>query len=106
MTLLFNSNFYCIYGNDHEVSCSGFLFNGSSHLVRFTLNEAERRQLDQITEAMENEFTVSDSLQGRNAAYPAGSVSSSNAPESPVNDWISRAKRNPASRLSASITIW
>ena len=34
MTLLFNSNFYCIYGNDHEVSCSGFLFNGSSHLVR------------------------------------------------------------------------
>ena len=63
MTLLFNSNFYCIYGNDHEVSCSGFLFNGSSHLVRFTLNEAERRQLDQITEAMENEFTVSDSLQ-------------------------------------------
>ena len=63
MTLLFNSNFYCIYGNDHEVSCSGFLFNGSSHLVRFTLNEEERRQLDQITEAMENEFTVSDSLQ-------------------------------------------
>ena len=24
LTLLFNSNFYCIYGNDHEVSCSGF----------------------------------------------------------------------------------
>ena len=71
MTLLFNSNFYCIYGNDHEVSCSGFLFNGSSHLVRFTLNEAERRQLDQITEAMENEFTVFRQPAGRNAAYPA-----------------------------------
>ena len=39
LTLLFNSNFYCIYGNDHEVSCSGFLFNGSSHVIRFTLNE-------------------------------------------------------------------
>ena len=50
--------------------CSGFLFNGSSHLVRFTLNEAERRQLDQITEAMENEFTVPTAA-GRNAAYPA-----------------------------------
>ena len=37
LTLLFNSNFYCIYGNDHEVSCSGFQFNGSSHLIRFTL---------------------------------------------------------------------
>ena len=63
LTLLFNSNFYCIYGNDHEVSCSGFLFNGSSHLIRFTLNEKERKELDTITEALENEFTVSDSLQ-------------------------------------------
>lgn len=63
LTMLFNSNFYCIYGNDHEVSCSGFLFNGSSHLVRFTLNEEERRQLNIITEALENEFSVSDSLQ-------------------------------------------
>ena len=35
--LLFNGNFYCIHGNDHEVSCSGFLFNGSSQLIRFTL---------------------------------------------------------------------
>ena len=48
LTLLFNSNFYCIYGNDHEVSCSGFLFNGSSHLIRFTLNEKERKELDTI----------------------------------------------------------
>ena len=39
------------------------LFNSSSHLVRFTLNEQERRQLNDITVAMENEFTVSDSLQ-------------------------------------------
>ncbi len=44
LTLLFNSNFYCIYGNDHEVSCSGFLFNGSSHLIRFMLNEQERKE--------------------------------------------------------------
>ncbi len=63
LTLLFNSNFYCIYGNDHEVSCSGFLFNGSSHLIRFMLNEQERKESDTITEALENEFTVSDSLQ-------------------------------------------
>ena len=48
LTLLFNSNFYCI---------------GSSHLIRFTLNEKERKELDTITEALENEFTVSDSLQ-------------------------------------------
>ena len=30
LTFLFNSNFYCIYGHDSEVSCNGFLFNGSS----------------------------------------------------------------------------
>ena len=48
LTLLFNSNFYCIYGNDHEVSCSGFLFNGSSHLIRFTLNEKERKEFNII----------------------------------------------------------
>ncbi len=63
LTLLFNRNFYCIYGNDHEVSCSGFLFNGSSHLVRFTLNETERAQIKEITETLENEFNVADSLQ-------------------------------------------
>lgn len=63
LVLLFNSNFYCIYGNDHEVSCSGFLFNGSSHLVRFTLNEEEQQELNNITNALESEFTVSDSLQ-------------------------------------------
>lgn len=63
LTLLFNGNFYCIYGNDHEVSCSGFLFNGSSHLVQFTLVEQERKELNEITQALESEFTVSDSLQ-------------------------------------------
>lgn len=63
LTLLFNGNFYCIYGNDHEVSCSGFLFNGSSHLIQFTLNEQECRELNEITLALESEFTVSDSLQ-------------------------------------------
>lgn len=63
LVLLFNSNFYCIYGNDHEVSCSGFLFNGSSHLVRFTLNNEENRVLNEVAQALENEFAVSDTLQ-------------------------------------------
>ena len=62
-TLLFNSNFYCIYGNDREVSCSGFLFNGSSQMIHFTLNETERRQLEEITVSLGDEFIVSDRLQ-------------------------------------------
>lgn len=62
-TLLFNSNFYCIYGNDREVSCSGFLFNGSSQMIHFTLNETERWQLEEITASLGDEFIVSDRLQ-------------------------------------------
>ena len=34
LTFLFNSNFYCIYGHDKEVSCNGFLFHGSSHILQ------------------------------------------------------------------------
>lgn len=63
LTLLFNSNFYCIYGNDHEVSCSGFLFNGSSHVTRFTLNEAEQKTLNDIADTLCKEFSVTDNLQ-------------------------------------------
>lgn len=63
LTVLFNSNFYCIYGNDHEVSCSGFLFNGSSHMVHFMLNESERLSLEDVVEQFDREFTVTDSLQ-------------------------------------------
>lgn len=34
LTFVFNSNFYCIYGHDNEVSCNGFLFYGSSKVDR------------------------------------------------------------------------
>lgn len=63
LTLLFNGNFYCIYGNDHEVSCSGFLFNGSSQVIRFTMDEAERQSVDEVLNLLEKEFNVSDNLQ-------------------------------------------
>lgn len=63
ITVLFNSNFYCIYGNDHEVSCSGFLFNGSSHVVHFTLDETEQQSMEDVVGLLNREFTVSDNLQ-------------------------------------------
>lgn len=63
LMLLFNSNFYCIYGNDHEVSCSGFLFNGSSEIIRFALRDCEYAILNEIAEDMEHEFSVRDNLQ-------------------------------------------
>lgn len=38
IAILFNSNFYCIYGHDKEVSCNGFLFNGSSQIMKLPLS--------------------------------------------------------------------
>ena len=63
LTLLFNSNFYCIYSNESEVSCSGFLFNGSSHVIRFTLDETEQKTLNDIADNLCREFSVTDNLQ-------------------------------------------
>ena len=61
--LMFNANFYCIYGNDHEVSCNGLLFHGSSHVLTFVLSEDERRKIDTLTGIMKEEFQSTDHLQ-------------------------------------------
>lgn len=54
VTLLFNSNFYCIYGHDSDVSCNGFLFNGSSHVMVLQLSNDEAVTLRGIV----NEFVA------------------------------------------------
>lgn len=61
--LMFNSNFYCIYGNDHEVSCNGLLFHGSSHVMVFDLSDKERQKIDILTGIMHEEFESHDHLQ-------------------------------------------
>ncbi|RHJ81868.1 helix-turn-helix transcriptional regulator [Parabacteroides sp. AM08-6] len=61
--LMFNSNFYCIHGNDHEVSCNGLLFHGSSHVSTFTLSEDEKRKIGTLTGIMTEEFASGDHLQ-------------------------------------------
>lgn len=63
ITLLFNSNFYCIYGHDQEVSCSGFLFNGSSDIIRLQLSPKQVALLHEITNKLTGEYEIKDSLQ-------------------------------------------
>lgn len=63
LLLLFNSNFYCIYGHDKEVSCGGFLFNGTSHIVTLTLSNEESEQLYRITSTLAEEYDIHDNLQ-------------------------------------------
>ena len=63
LSLLFNSNFYCIYGHDDEVSCNGFLFNGSSEIMRLKLTAAQSAALYGISDIFRNECSVEDDLQ-------------------------------------------
>jgi AraC family transcriptional activator of pobA len=62
LSLLFNSNFYCIYGHDNEVSCNGFLFQGS-HVMRLKLSDEQSALLHSITNIFEGECHIKDDLQ-------------------------------------------
>lgn len=63
LTFVFNSNFYCIYGHDNEVSCNGFLFYGSSKIMRLRLFEEQSSNLRDIVRIFRQESAVQDNLQ-------------------------------------------
>ena len=48
LTFVFNSNFYCIYGHDNEVSCNGLLFYGSSKVMKLALSAGQSSNLHDI----------------------------------------------------------
>lgn len=63
LTLVFNSNFYCIFGHDDEVSCNGVLFYGSSQVMRLELSEEQSSGLHDIVRGFCRESAISDSFQ-------------------------------------------
>lgn len=63
LALLFNSNFYCIFGHDSEVSCNGFLFNGGSQVMRLKLARDESAALNELAGGFVREYEVRDNLQ-------------------------------------------
>lgn len=63
LTLLFNSNFYCIFGHDREVSCNGFLFNGTSNIMKLKLSAEQSEVLHEITNRLTGEYNIKDNLQ-------------------------------------------
>ena len=63
LCLLFNSNFYCIYGHDNEVSCNGFLFNGSSNIMTLKLSSEQSVRLHTISDIFMGECDIRDDLQ-------------------------------------------
>ena len=62
LAFVFNSNFYCIYGHDDEVSCNGLLFNGSSDVMRLKLTAGQSEALHEITDRIAAEYAVADNL--------------------------------------------
>ena len=63
LTLVFNSNFYCIFGHDDEVSCNGVLFYGSSQVMRLELSEEQSSGLHDIVRGFCRESAISDRFQ-------------------------------------------
>ena len=63
LTFVFNSNFYCIYGHDNEVSCNGFLFYGSSQVMRLALSAGQSSNLHDILRLFRQESVIHDNLQ-------------------------------------------
>jgi AraC family transcriptional activator of pobA len=61
--LVFNTNFYCIYGHDSEVSCSGLLFHGGESTVTLSLDTDHSAELDEVLSNMKREFGSADNLQ-------------------------------------------
>ena len=63
LTFVFNSNFYCIYGHDNEVSCNGFLFYGSSKVMKLALSVGQSSNLHDIVRIFRQESVIHDNLQ-------------------------------------------
>lgn len=59
-SLLFNSNFYCIYGHDDEVSCNGFLFNSGASIMHLHLSDTQSADLRKIADELKAEYAIND----------------------------------------------
>lgn len=62
LVLAFDSNFYCIFGHDGEVSCNGLLFSGSSQPLRLALSAEQQQALDRVVGELLAEYAVNDGL--------------------------------------------
>lgn len=62
VSILFNSNFYCIYKSDDEVSCNGFLFTGYSNLMLLNIDKTQSITLEHIFSDMMLEYDAEDAL--------------------------------------------
>ncbi|UZO82388.1 AraC family transcriptional regulator [Aquimarina sp. ERC-38] len=62
--IVFNREFYCIRDHDHEVSCNGMLFFGSSQPPIITLNKKDVKSFEAMFLVFHEEFETRDRIQG------------------------------------------
>ena len=62
ISILFNSNFYCIFKSDSEVSCNGFLFAGYANPLPMQLTGSQIHALGSIVSDIRLEYKEDDSL--------------------------------------------
>lgn len=60
----FDREFYCIIDHDKEVSCSGFLFYGSSEPMFLRLTDHEQASFLALLSVFDEEFAMGDIIQG------------------------------------------
>ncbi|MBC9911999.1 helix-turn-helix domain-containing protein [Chitinophaga varians] len=58
----FNREFYCIIDHDSEVSCVGFLFSSTDHLI-VKLTDHAQQKLQLLSDVFIEEFNTSDHIQ-------------------------------------------
>jgi len=64
LAIVFNREFYCIRDHDHEVSCNGILFMGSSQSPVISLSEKEIDSFETMFSVFKEEFETRDHIQG------------------------------------------
>lgn len=64
ISIVFNREFYCLRDHDHEVSCQGLLFFGSSLPPVITLNDSEILSFESMFRIFKEEFETKDQIQG------------------------------------------
>lgn len=64
ISIVFNREFYCLRDHDHEVSCQGLLFFGSSLPPVITLNKEEIVSFEAMFQIFKEEFETKDQVQG------------------------------------------
>lgn len=64
VAIAFNREFYCIRDHDHEVSCNGLLFFGSSTPPIISLNLNNQKSFETMFHIFKEEFETKDHIQG------------------------------------------